>query len=92
MKCPQQEFIEHYIQGQLEPKTLSEFEVHLQACKDCHTLVAQARENEKLLIELRTFERTVSEPPEPGKKEISTRSQYSFNLTEKYSQAAVTSC
>jgi len=84
MKCPQQEFIEHYIQGQLEPKTLSEFEVHLQACKDCHTLVAQARENEKLLIELRTFERTVSEPPEPGKKEISTVDQAQKLLGQRY--------
>ena len=51
MKCPQQEFIENYIHGQLEPQTLSEFEVHLQVCKDCQSIVAEARENEKLLVE-----------------------------------------
>ena len=91
MKCPQQEFIEHYTQGQLEPETLREFEIHLQDCKDCQIIVADARENEKILVELRTYEsqrdslrRTSSEPPEPGKKEISTVDQAQILLGQRY--------
>jgi serine/threonine protein kinase len=84
MKCPEQEFIEHYIQGQLELQDLTEFEAHLQDCKDCQTIVAEARENEKLLVEIRTFERTGSEPREPGNKEISTIDQAQNLLGQRY--------
>jgi len=84
MKCPEQESIEHYIQGQLVPQVLTEFEVHLQACKDCQTMVAEARENEKLLAELRTFERTSSEPLELSNKEISTVDQAQTLLGQRY--------
>ena len=84
MKCPQQEFIEHYIQGKLEPEALREFKAHLQTCKDCQNIVAEARENEKLLAELRTFDRTSSEPLEPGKKEISTVDQAQTLLGQRY--------
>ena len=84
MKCPRQEAIEHYIQGQLASQALSEFEIHLQTCKDCQTLVAEARKNEKLLVELRTFERTSSEPPELSDKEISTVDQAQTLLGQRY--------
>jgi len=84
MKCPQQEVIEHYIQDQLEPLALSEFEAHLQNCKNCRNIVAEARENEKLLLELHTFEKTISEPPEFGNKEISTVDQAQKLLGQRY--------
>lgn len=84
MKCPEQEFVEHYIQGQLTRESLSDFEAHLQTCKNCQTIVAEARENEKLLAEIRTFERTSSEPREPGNREISTVDQAQALLGERY--------
>jgi serine/threonine protein kinase len=84
MKCPEQEFVEHYIQGQLAPEALSDFEAHLQTCKNCRTRVAEARENEKILAEIRTFERTSSEPHEPGSKEISTIDQAQSLLGQRY--------
>ncbi len=84
MKCPRQEVIEHYIQGQLAPQILAEFEAHLQACQACQTIVAEARENEKLLVELRTFESTSSEPFEFSKKEISTVDQAQTLLGQRY--------
>jgi len=84
MKCPEQELIEHYIQGRLEPQALSEFEAHLQTCKHCQTIVAEARENEKLLIEIRTFEKTSSEPRELSSKEIYTVDQAQKLLGERY--------
>ena len=52
MKCPEREFIEHYIQGQLELQGITDFEAHLQTCKNCQAIVAEARENEKLLAAL----------------------------------------
>jgi serine/threonine protein kinase len=84
MKCPEQEFIEHYIQDQLAPQDLTEFEAHLQTCKNCQTIVAEARENEKLLIEIRTFEKTSSEPHELSSKEIYTVDQAQKLLGERY--------
>jgi serine/threonine protein kinase len=84
MKCPEQEFIEHYIQNQLAPQDLTEFEAHLQTCKNCQTKVAEARENEKLLAEIRTFEKTSSEPREPGNKEIFTVDQAQNLLGQRY--------
>ena len=84
MKCPEREFIEHYIQGQLELQGITDFEAHLQTCKNCQAIVAEARENEKLLAEIRTFERTSSEPPESGNKEISTIEQAQNLLGQRY--------
>jgi len=84
MKCPEQELIENYIQGRLAPQDFSEFEAHLQACKNCQTIVADARENEKLLVEIRTFERTSSEPCESGNNEIATVDQAQNILGQRY--------
>jgi len=84
MKCPEQEFIEHYIQGRLAIPDLAEFEAHLQNCEDCRTAIAEARKNEKLLGEIRTFEKTSSEPREPDGKEIYTVDQAQKLLGERY--------
>jgi serine/threonine protein kinase len=84
MKCPEQEFIEYYIQGQLKPQDLTEFEAHLQTCKKCQTIVDEARENEKLLAQIRTFESTSSQPDEPGSAEIYTVDQAQALLGERY--------
>jgi len=60
MDCPEQETIEHYISGRLEASKLAEFEVHLGACGRCKTKLAEARENENLLSELRLLGTTTS--------------------------------
>jgi len=84
MNCPQQELIENYIQGKLTLQELAEFEAHLQDCKKCQSIVAEARENEKLLAEIRTFERTSSEPRETDNKEIYTVERAQTLLGERY--------
>ncbi len=84
MKCPGQEFIEHYIQGQLGPETLGEFTDHLQACTRCQTVVAEAQENENLLVELRRIDRTKSQPLDLAENEISTIDQAQRLLGERY--------
>jgi serine/threonine-protein kinase len=53
MDCPEQETIERYILGRLEASEFAELEVHLETCGHCKTKLAQARENENLLSELR---------------------------------------
>ncbi len=55
MSCPEQETIEHYILGKLEPERVTEFEDHLRNCAVCPDRVHEARENEKMLTELRTL-------------------------------------
>ena len=60
MDCPEQETIEHYISGRLEASKLAEFEVHLETCGHCKTKLAEARENENLLSELRFLGTTTS--------------------------------
>jgi len=57
MNCLGQEVIEQYILGQLEAKELTEFEAHLQVCAVCKAKVAEAHENESLLVELRDIEK-----------------------------------
>jgi serine/threonine protein kinase len=57
MDCFEQETIEHYISGRLEAARLVEFESHLEACERCKAKLDEARDNENLLSELRTFEK-----------------------------------
>ena len=55
MSCPEQEIIEHYVLGKLGPARVTEFEDHLRNCAVCPDRVHEARENEKMLTELRTL-------------------------------------
>ena len=55
MNCPDFEYIEHYVCGQLNESESSEFKTHLEDCSKCSSRVAEAHENESLLSELREF-------------------------------------
>ncbi len=55
MGCPEYETIERYASGALKGRDAADFEDHLKDCRDCAARVLQARENEKLLAELRTY-------------------------------------
>jgi len=74
MDCPDQEKIESYILAQLTGEKLTEFENHLQVCTDCRAKVSESRENEKLLNELRTFEKD-SRQSAVGDAEVATVSR-----------------
>ena len=56
MSCPDSEQIEHYVCGRLSETELAEFEAHLEDCPKCSSRVAEARENQSLLSELREFQ------------------------------------
>ena len=55
MNCPEPEYIEHYVCGDLSDSELEDFEGHLKGCSKCRRRAAEARENESLLSELREF-------------------------------------
>lgn len=55
MNCPDFEYIEHYVCGQLNESESAEFKKHLEDCSKCSSRVAEAHENESLLSELREF-------------------------------------
>ncbi|MHC4534105.1 MAG: DUF2157 domain-containing protein [Planctomycetota bacterium] len=55
MNCPDFEYIEHYVCGQLNESESAEFKTHLEDCSECSSRVAEAHENESLLSELREF-------------------------------------
>ena len=55
MNCPDFEYIEHYMCGQLNESEAAEFRTHLEDCSKCSFRVAEAQENESLLSELREF-------------------------------------
>ncbi len=56
MNCPDSEYIERYVRGRLSEVDTVEFETHLKDCSKCTSEVAEARENESLLSELREIQ------------------------------------
>jgi len=74
MDCPDEERIESYISAQLTGEKLTEFEEHLQVCANCKAKVGEARENEKLLTELRIFKEDSRQSP-TGDTEAATVSR-----------------
>ncbi len=56
MKCPEPELVEQYILATLEAEQLRRFEAHLKSCQACRVKVAEDRDNEKLLAELRALQ------------------------------------
>jgi len=65
MECPEYDTIEYYVVGGLDPRILSDFEAHIEVCSSCKMKLLEARENEELLAELRSFDETVRQSP-PG--------------------------
>ena len=84
MNCPEQEVIERYILEQLKGQELTEFETHLQACPVCKAKVAQARENERLLTELRTFGKQIPQASKYSNTEIATVDRAQSLLGDRY--------
>lgn len=84
MNCPAQEIIEYYIVGQLKANEVTEFEKHLQVCPVCTAKLAEARENEKLLVEMRTFEKVRLKTREHSTREVVTIDRAQTLLGERY--------
>ncbi len=57
MDCPEQETIELYLSNQIDSAGRIDFEKHLEVCASCREKFAQAKEDENLISELRTFTR-----------------------------------
>ncbi|MHC4462462.1 MAG: DUF2157 domain-containing protein [Planctomycetota bacterium] len=84
MNCPEQEAIEHYMLDQLTDKGLTEFKTHLKACPVCKAKVAEASTNEKLLTELRTFGKQITQDSKHSNTEVATIDRAQSLLGERY--------
>jgi serine/threonine protein kinase len=84
MQCPDQETIEHYVLGRLEPDTRNGFEAHLKSCSSCAAKVAEARENESVLIELRTFDKRTRQSLRRSGSNIDTIDRAQSVLGDRY--------
>jgi serine/threonine protein kinase len=84
MNCPEQEVIDRYILDQLKAQELTEFETHLQACPACEAKVAEARENERLLTELRTFGKQITQTSTYSNTEVATIDRAQSLLGDRY--------
>lgn len=60
MNCPDLEYIEHYLSGQLNESESAQFKKHLDGCSKCSSKMAEAKENESLLSELRELKKKQS--------------------------------
>jgi serine/threonine protein kinase len=83
-ECPQQSVIECYIQDSLKPDELSDFQRHLKNCKVCQARVNEAQENEKLLEELRTFDRKKTKIEKSPEKNATRIDDAQSLLGERY--------
>ena len=84
MNCPEQEVIEHYMSGQLTDVELTEFKTHLQGCSACKAKVAEADTNERLLTELRTFGKQITQTSEYNNTEVATIDRAQSFLGDRY--------
>lgn len=84
MDCPEQEIIECYVSGQLKSSELSEFKAHLEICGKCEEKVANAKENERLLSELRTFEKEDGQISKHHETGVENVNQAQSLLGERY--------
>ncbi len=83
-KCPQINIIERYIQNQLETDELSEFQKHLNKCEICQAKVNEAQENEKLLEELRFYDRKKTKIEKPSISKVKTIDDAQSLLGKRY--------
>lgn len=84
MNCPEQEVIECYILEQLKGRELTEFETHLQGCPVCKAKVSEAGTNERLLTELRTFGKQITQTSEYNNTEVATIDRAQSFLGDRY--------
>jgi serine/threonine protein kinase len=84
MSCPEHEIIELYIHNRLEGKDLAEFQAHLQQCHSCKDSVTEAHENERLLIELRSFTKDASKAAKSDAPEPATVDSVQSLLGDRY--------
>jgi len=84
MNCPEYETIERYTLDRLDSERRTEFSSHLELCPACKAKVAEARQNERLLIELRTVGKTTSQTPDYDESDVATIDRAQSILGERY--------
>jgi len=87
MNCPEVEFFEQYVHGQLSEAESTGFKAHLQECSKCASRVNETHENESLLAELRAFQTTdslVSSDKAPNMQELITVKRAQSLLGQQY--------
>jgi len=84
MNCPDYETIERYTLDRLDSERRTEFSSHLELCPACKAKVAEARQNERLLIELRTVGKTTSQTPDYDESDVATIDRAQSILGERY--------
>jgi len=87
MNCPEVEFFEKYVQGQLAEAESAGFKIHLQECSKCASRVNETLENESLLAELRASQTTdslVSADKAPNMQEVITVKRAQSLLGQQY--------
>jgi serine/threonine protein kinase len=88
MNCPEEGFIGRYIGHGVSEAEEKEFEAHQQVCASCAERVLEARKNETLLAEIKSF-KEISSPPSPtpeppGLKPVKTVEQAQTLLGNRY--------
>ena len=84
MDCPDHEILERYVLGRLDRPGAAGFSSHLQGCPQCRRRVAEARENEEFLAELRSCTRDRATPSPPGMTDVITVDDAQGHLGERY--------
>ncbi|MHC4644800.1 MAG: protein kinase domain-containing protein [Planctomycetota bacterium] len=84
MDCPGPEWVENYVLGRLKDPRQTQFEGHLKTCAACRAKLADAKENEKLLAELRTFEKDRRQSRERHDLAVETTDRAQSLLGDRY--------
>ncbi len=84
MNCPEYEIIENYILGKLEIDKQPEFKTHLEVCPACKVKVEEARANENILSQLRTFTEPALQTGEQDDSNVATIDNAQTILGERY--------
>jgi serine/threonine protein kinase len=84
MNCPEYEIIENYILDILEPDRQTEFKTHLEVCPACKAKVEEARANENILSQLRTFTEPALQTGEQDDSNVATIDNAQSILGERY--------
>jgi serine/threonine protein kinase len=84
MNCPEYEIIENYILDKLEIDKQPELKSHLESCPACKAKVEEARANENMLSQLRTFTEPALQTGEQDDSDVATIDNAQSILGERY--------
>jgi len=84
MNCPDQEILEQYISGKLTEHKKQQFDEHIDCCLQCKHKLEEAKENESLLLELRTATQLETGEPETEQFKIRTIDRAQSILGDRY--------